>query len=246
MFICVCGYTGNQNHSKFCDVYKQELSRVEESINSYIADVYLKNYSVSDCCDYVKKKENTQITALRLRTIINKELDSRGIREGLSGKNLNKIRQEKMKTTMLKKYGVVNNGQRAGHGWEELNSIEYKRLDIDQELFDFRKKVDYLTRKHVQKLKNSNSIPTTCYYTDIEFRDASIDKVNPNDPLKRTVDHRIPVIEMFIKGKTPEETASEQNIVFCLRIVNTYKANTSENYFVNEIVPYLKEKIYES
>lgn len=246
MFICVCGYKGNQNHSKICDDYKQELSRVEENIKSYIADVYLETYSVSECCEYVKEKEKTKITTLRLRKIINSELDNLGIREGLSGKNLNKIRQEKMKNTMLKKYGVVNNGQRPGYGWKELNSIEYKRLDVDQELFDFRKKVDYLTRKHVQKLKNSDSIPTTCYYTGIEFRDVSEDKVNPNDPFKRTVDHKIPVIEMFIKGKTPEETANEQNIVFCLRIVNTYKANTSENYFVNEIVPYLKEKIYES
>lgn len=246
MFICVCGYEGNQSHSKSCNAYKQELLRIEESIKSYIANAYLKNYSVSECCEYVKEKENTALNAVRLRKIINNELDNQGIREGLAGRNLNKIRQEKMKTTMLKKYGVVNNGQRAGHGWEELNSIEYKRLNIDHELFDFRKKVDYLTRKHVQKLKNSDSIPTTCYYTGIEFRDASADKVNPNDPFKRTVDHRIPVIEMFIKGKTPKETANEQNIVFCLRIVNTYKANTSENYFINEIVPYLKEKIYES
>jgi hypothetical protein len=245
MFICVCGYEGNQNHSKSCLHYKQELKRIEENIKSYISDVYSKTYSVTECCEYVKKKENTKVTALRLRKIINDKLDSQGIREGLSGKNLNKIRQEKMTNTMLKKYGVINNGQRDGQGWKELNVIEYKKLGIDSKLIEFRKRVDYLTRKHVQKLKSNNSIPTNCYYTGIEFQDTKTDKVNPNDPFKRTVDHKIPVIEMFIKGKTPEATANEENIVFCLRIVNTYKANTSEHYFINEIVPYLKEKIYE-
>lgn len=48
---------------------------------------------------------------------------------------------------------------------------------------------------------------------------------------------------MFLKGSTPEDVCQEDNIVFCLRVVNTYKANTAEEYFIKEIVPYLIKRL---
>jgi hypothetical protein len=144
---------------------------------------------------------------------------------------------------MLDRYGVANNGQLPGQGWSNLNSIEYKKLEVDNALADFRKKVNYLTRKYVERLKKHGALPTECYYTGITFKDEVQKQINPNDPYKRSVDHRISVIEMFLKGGTPEEVCKEGNIVFCLRAVNTYKANTPEEYFVEQIVPHLKEKL---
>jgi len=243
MFECVCGYKGNASHSKTCSRYKEETDRVEKNLKKYIRDLYLENLSVSECCNLVQTKEETNLSEAKLRKIIDKNLTDLGIKRNLSDKEFNHRRLEKTKKTMLDRYGVINNGQRPGQGWKNLNAIPYDKLSVDEDLTNFRKAVDYLTRKYVEKLKRHNSLPTVCYYTGIQFKDATQGKVNPNDPYKRSVDHRTPVIEMFFKGFSPEQVCAEENIVFCLRAVNTYKANTTEEYFVKEIVPYLMEKL---
>lgn len=242
MFECVCGFKGNASHSKTCNEYSKETVRVTDSLSTYISKIYIDNYSVTDCCRVVKDRENTILSEAKLRKIITTKLDELGIRESLSGDNLNKKRQEKLKNTMLARYGVKNNGQRKGQGWENLNKIKYTPIAFDEEFKLYRKRIDYLTRKYVELLKRKGTIPTTCYYTGIEFKDVA-GKVNPNDPYKRTVDHKIPVVEMFLSGKTPEETCAPENIVFCLRIVNTYKSNSPEDYFIEKILPYIKEKL---
>ena len=124
----------------------------------------------------------------------------------------------------------------------EKSYTSMSHYNFDEEFKQFRKQVDYLTRKYTELLKRNNTIPTTCFYTSVQFKDVN-NKVNPNDPYKRTVDHRVPVIEMFLTRKTPEETAAAENIVFCLRIVNSYKSSSPEEYFVEKIVPYIKEKL---
>lgn len=243
MFKCVCGFEGNSTHTKNCDLYKKEIQRVENNLKKYIKTLYLEKSSVSECVEIIKEKENTKLSLAKIRKIVDPVVIDLGIKKSLTDKDLNKKRQDKIKQTMLKRYGVVNNGQRAGHGWSNLNQINYEKLKLDTELNDFRKKVNYLTRKHVERLKRQNKIPDKCFYTGITFRDAYRQNVNPNDPYKRSVDHRMPVIEMFLKGSTPEDVCQEDNIVFCLRVVNTYKANTAEEYFIKEIVPYLIKRL---
>jgi hypothetical protein len=243
MFECICGYKGNSSHSKSCDEYEKEVFRVNNSIKSYLKEIYLETVSVSECCEIVKRKEKTLLSTAKIRKLIDLILKDLGIKQNLSNKELNAKRQQKMQKTMFDRYGVTNNGQRLGQGWNNLNSIEYTKLDLDTALTDFRKNVNYLTRKHVERLKKQGLIPTKCYYTDITFKDELQKNVNPNDPYKRSVDHRVPVIEMFLQGYTPEEVCKEENIVFCLRTVNTYKANTPEEYFVEKLVPYLKENL---
>jgi len=243
MFQCACGYYGNAVHSKSCIKYHNEVLRIKVNAESYLKDIYLDTLSISECCKIIQQKENTVLTTSKIRKIIDPMLQELGIKQSLSSKELNAKRQEKLQKTMLERYGVTNNGQLPGQGWSNLNNIEYTKLDLDNALADFKKNVNYLTRKYVERLKKQQLLPTECYYTGLTFKDVLQKHVNPNDPYKRSVDHRIPVIEMFLKGCTPEEVCKEENIVFCLRAVNTYKANTPEEYFVEKIVPYLQEKL---
>lgn len=243
MFECMCGYKGNAAHSKKCAAYHVEAVRVTNNIKSYLKEIYLETVSVTECCEIIQKREQTLLSTAKIRKMIDPILKDLGIKKSLSDKELNAKRQQKLQKTMLDRYGVRNNGQLPGQGWENLNSIAYTKLAIDETLIEFRKKVNYLTRKYVDKLKKQNLVPTNCYYTDIPFKDNLQDFVNPNDPCKRSVDHRRPVAEMFLQGYSAEDVCKEDNIVFCLRAVNTYKANTPEEYFVKEIVPFLKEKL---
>lgn len=243
MFKCVCGYNGNAAHSKSCNKYHNEVLRIKDNIEPYLKEIYLKTLSVSECCEIIKEKEQTALATSKIRKIIEPVLKELGIKQSLSSKELNAKRQEKLQKTMLERYGVINNGQLPGQGWSNLNNIKYTKLDVDNALADFRKSVNYLTRKYVERLKKQGLLPTKCYYTGITFKDELQKYVNPNDPYKRSVDHRIPVIEMFLKGCTPEKVCKEENIVFCLKAVNTYKANTPEEYFVEKVVPHLKEKL---
>lgn len=243
MFECMCGYKGNAVHSKGCDEYQSEVARVTNNIKSYLEEIYLETVSITDCCEIIQQKEQTLLSTAKIRKIIDPILKDLGIKKSLSDKELNAKRQQKLQKTMLARYGVRNNGQLPGQGWESLNSIQYTKLAIDERFVEFRKQVNYLTRKYVEKLKKQNLIPTTCCYTDIPFKDNLQDLVNPNDPYKRSVDHRRPVVEMFLRGYSAEDVCKEDNIVFCLRAVNTYKSNTPEEYFVKEIIPFLKEKL---
>lgn len=243
MFECVCGFKGNSSHSKTCQEYHKEVQNLKKNIKKYIKNIYLENLSVSECCNIVKEREDTIISVAKIRKIIDEYLIDQNIKVDLSDKDFNRKRQEKTRNTMFERYGVVNNGQRQGQGWSTLNAIPYSKLDIDEELIEYRKKVEYNTRKYKEKLARNNQLPKTCFYTGITFKDCIQDKINPNDPYKRTIDHRIPVIEMFFKGYTAEENCAEENLVFCLRAVNTYKANTTEDYFVKEILPTLVKRL---
>lgn len=75
------------------------------------------------------------------------------------------------------------------------------------------------------------TIPTVCFYTDLPFAD-NIGEVNPNDPYKRTVDHKKPVLICFLAGTPIEEAARPENLSFVLRCVNTAKANTRHEDFL--------------
>lgn len=243
MFNCVCGFEGNSAHTKNCEMYRLEVQRVDNNLKKYIKDLYLEKLSISECVEIIKEKEETILSLGKIRKIVDPIVIELGIKKSLSDKDLTKKRHDKIKKTMFNRYGVVNNGQRPGQGWSRLNQIDYKKLEFDINLTEFKKEVNYLTRKYVERLKKQNKIPDKCFYTGVIFKDSYQSVVNPNDPYKRSVDHRKPVIEMFLKGYTPEEVCQADNIVFCLRVVNTYKANTEEEYFVKEIVPYLMNKL---
>jgi len=242
-FKCICGFVGNAIHTKKCNSFQTEVNKVTKSLEHYIDQCYLDNYSVSECVDIVIARENTQLPSGTVRKIIVCRLTKIGIYEGISGKNQQEKKQKKVQATVKQRYGVINIGQLEGYGRKELNKIPYKKLSMMDEMNNYRKMVEDLTFRYVNSLKKKNLLPERCHYTDYKFNDVLLEKVNPNDPLKRTVDHVVPVSEAFFLGWPAEKTASTDNIVFCLRCVNTVKSNTDVDRFKKILVPLIKERL---
>lgn len=207
-----------------------------EELKRFIKDLYLEEYSVSIVLKQVKEKYPNMSPIGR--TPITDYLKHIGVYEGLTGSNYVKKNNERVVNTIRERYGVDNWGQTADGGWTKLNSIKYEKLNIDKEFSEFKRKVEKLTRKNVKKL---NELPIKCEYTGVTFNDIYGD-VNPNDPLKRTIDHIVPVIHAFIMGWTVEETSDITNIAFVIRIVNSIKGNTSKESF-NSLLPNIKERL---
>lgn len=243
MFTCSCGFVGNATHAKTCDVHHAEVSRVRTNIESYVSTLYNNTYSVTECIEIVKKKENTILGEMSLRKLITKFLDSRGVRKESGSVEVQQKKQKKIQATVFKKYGVINVGQLDEFGRKRFNKIPYTRLKLVEDIKEYRKQVDELTQRHVQELRRQGKIPTVCYYTDVPFADVTLTAVNPNDPLKRTVDHVVSVTKAFFLGWPPEKTADVSNFVFCLRIINTLKHNTDFEEFNTIFLPILKERL---
>lgn len=241
--ICKCGFIGNSSHARTCSAWTNEVIKITTNIQSYISKYYLTNYSIVDCILYVKRQEKTNLGNGILRKLIVAELKLSNLYQGVAGKEAQQKKQIKLQNTMIKKYGVINNGQREGHGRTALNSIPYKKLPMLLQMSEYRKSVEVLTKKLVQKLKKNNNLPTTCFYTNNTFNDNILRRVNPNDPLKRTVDHVVPITEAFLLGWPAEKCAASNNIVFCLRVVNSLKHNTDADRFKRLLVPIIKEKL---
>lgn len=242
-FTCVCGFHGNSGHAGKCSLYNTEIKQVGNSMKEYVAARYKVTYSVTDCCEYIVRKEKTLIKPSAIRKQVTSYLDLLGLIEGPSGVNRNRARSTKFESTMKSRYGVINPGQMEGHGFSESNKIPYVKLKVSVEYNQFRKDVDKLTTKVVEQLKKTNQIPKICYYTQIEFNDTVLAKVNPNDPMKRTVDHKIPVTEAFFRGWTVEKTCDITNLVFCLRVVNTMKGHLNERDFKKLMLPLLIKRL---
>jgi len=182
---------------------------------------YTETYSVT------KVIEKTGIGRKRIVRI----LKEAGVYEGLNGPNYLAKKQENLKQTMLEKYGVENISQLNCDSLKERNSIAYKNIGFDLEFSDYKKRVANYTKNLVTR-KKSIVLPEKCFYTGYRFRDCDSEKVNPNDPFKRTVDHKYPILLCFIDGWPIEEAGGPDNIIFVLRYVNSVKSNTTHESFL--------------
>lgn len=195
-------------------------------LSSYIIRRYKETYSVLTVHSEVKEKFDSKMGRKPIEDLLKNE----GIYEGLRGDNYLRHRQEKIKKTNKKKYGVENYGQLKTSGFTVSNNIPYKKTRLfGEEYQEYRKKVDSLTKSLSKKIQH----PLTCYYTGIEFsdNDKGSNSINPNDPYKKTIDHKKPVLVSYIDGDSPEIAAREDNLVFVLRCINSIKGNTDHNSF---------------
>ena len=86
---------------------------------------------------------------------------------------------------------------------------------------------------------------THCALTGVRFVDAETDTPNPNDPRKRTIDHKVPLSECFIRGWTQEQANDVSNLMYVLRAVNNQRQSTHlENYKV--MADWYRQKFIES
>lgn len=204
--------------------------KITPEITETIIRTYSETYSVSDV---LRLPEMRGIGRPRVVSI----LKDAGLYEGLTGKNQQAKKQEKIKNTMMARFGVENNGQRPGQGFGERNKIPHTKIDfLTIEYKEYRKAVEHETNKTVFAMDK----PEVCYYTGVRFVDCEQEKVNPNDQRKRTIDHKIPVIIGYLQGLSVEEMSKPENITFVLRYVNTIKGNTLHDSFL-PIAAYIKQ-----
>lgn len=196
-----------------------KIINITNDMKQKYINLYKKTYSVSEvmriCDDGVGRGRIVKI------------LKDEGIYEGLNGENYLKKKAENHEKIMLEKYGVTNWGQTEEGGYRKLNKVPYKKVSyLTDEYNEYRMKVDKLTKKNIKRYYKNN-LPKYCEYTGILFADEE-GPTNPNDPRKRSVDHRIPIIHCFLNNMPIEEVASTNNIVFVLKYVNSIKAQSTE------------------
>jgi len=184
---------------------------------------YKDSYSVSQVMTETGYSRNKIVDLLK----------TEGIYEGLKGPNYS----IKMRERMQNQSQPINKGQRA---LIESNTISYDRIPFDNELLSYKKKVEKLSRKNALELKST----THCEYTGIPFADNFKEKVNPNDPRKRSIDHKTSVIHCFLEGKSVEECSQVSNLAYVLRYVNSIKGNMNLKDF-EPLRKVLKEKLNE-
>lgn len=180
--------------------------------------IYLETYSISEILRRCKDGVG--------RVRIQKYLNEIGIYEGLTGDNYLKMKAKNHEEIMLSKHGVKNWGQISG-GFAIINDIPYDKLPFDHEYSEYCKKVKKLTDKNVKKIKDAAKIPSYCQYSGIMFAECESLKVNPNDWRKRSVDHIKPIILCFFDGDSIEYAASNDNIAFVLKYINSIKGNST-------------------
>lgn len=196
-----------------------------------IVAIYKEHWSVSEVI------RQTGLTRRKIVDILKKE----NVYEGINGPNYLANKAKKHRENMQEKYGVDNISQLRPNKTIERNKIPYEKINFDAKFNEYRKKVYNLTRNKMHKKKELD-IPEKCFYTGIEFSDALTEEVNPNDPFKRTIDHKHPVIMCYLEGWSIEEAASNDNLIFVLRYVNSLKSNTTHEAFL-PIANKLKEKL---
>jgi hypothetical protein len=199
-----------------------KIVTITEEINNIIIETYKQEYSVSE----VMKKCPKGIGRKRIENILKKF----GIYEGLNGENYLKKKVEKHEKLMMEKYGVKNWGQTKDGGYKKQNKIPYKNISFLTDKYkEYRIRVEKETVKNIKK--HFKIFPKYCYYTKILFADEE-GPVNPNDPRKRSVDHKIPILHCYLNNISVEEASNINNIVFVLRYVNSVKAQTLEESFI--------------
>ena len=198
----------------------------EEQKEKYINE-YLETYSVSELLRRYYESDNI------CRNELVKILKAADVYEGLNGPNFLKKKAENHKQYMIETYGVENYGQLPGCGWDQLNKVPYTKFNFFEEgLKDYKKKVIKLQKKYLNECKRNNLIPDYCEYTGILFADSEFNSVNPNDPRKRTIDHKVPIIYCFFNNISPEDCSTPDNMAFVLRYINSIKGNTLHESFI--------------
>lgn len=194
--------------------------KITEEMKSFYINKYLETYSVTEIMKYAKDSVGRN----RIVDILKKE----GIYEGLNGPNYLRKKVEKIENTLMQRYGVKNWGQTTDGGYKKQNKIPYEKITF---LSDDYKSYRSLVKKETTKNLKNVVPPKYCYYTGIIFADEEREP-NPNDPRKRSIDHKHPIILCYLDGISYKKAGSLDNIIFILKYVNSIKTNTTHESFL--------------
>lgn len=205
-------------------------------MNNTIINLYKETYSVSE----VMRQLNIS------RGKIVKILKEADVYEGLTGPNYLIKKQEMLKSKMQEKYGVDNISQAKTNSLIKNNDIPYDKSEILEKYEEYSSLVRRHTKNLFIRLKRKGvTLPEKCFYTDVTFGDVLSEEINPNDPNKRTIDHKHPILLCYLDNWSVEEAGGEDNIVFVTRLCNSIKSNTSHDEFL-VIANKLKQRFKES
>jgi hypothetical protein len=183
---------------------------------------YQETFSVSACV----KKFGISYSPLAIY------IKSKGIYRDVHDTERCKKNYQRVKKTFINRYGYENNGQSKESitDLKKRNSIDYKNPIFLNDFFEYRKLVEKYTGRNKKHLIKSKY----CYYTGIKFSDSDTHSgsVNPNDHIKRTLDHKISIFEGFLNNIDPYIIGGYSNLVYCLRYCNSIKGNMSASEFV--------------
>lgn len=199
-----------------------KLKTITQEMKEYYITNYLKTYSISQI---MRESVYEGIGRERIKKIL---MDA-GVYEGINGPNYLKHKVKKQEKLLMEKYGVINWGQTKDGGYKKQNKIPYKKISfLSEEFQEYKEKVNKKTRSNLKKV----TIPKYCYYTGILFADEEYEP-NPNDPRKRSIDHRTPIIICYLNGDSVEKASCIDNIAYVLKYVNSIKQNTMEENFIH-------------
>ena len=200
-----------------------------------IISAYKETYSVSQVLLYF----GYTVTSSSKRNKITKMLKEEGVYDGAYGKNAVRKKIERIEKTNLEIYGVKNYSY-TKHGSLNLHNHRDKTsFPIVEEFRLYQQQVTYETKKTIRKLKHIPK-PTHCEYLGVEFVDDNI--ANPNDQLKRTIDHKKSVYNCWLDGLSPEEASHQDNLVWICRYANSIKGNADYDD-IKYVFPKIKEKL---
>jgi hypothetical protein len=210
---------GNQN-VLLGEINKKKIEENKKEIIKY----YQEHLSVRAC------SVNFKISYSPIESMLKQE----GVHRGISDKERCKKNFDRLKNSVKNKYGITNVSQLHLSNLKERNSIEFKRPKFMTSFVEYSKEVKRISNKNKKLLKKQKY----CYYTGIIFADSDENcgggGVNPNDPTKRTLDHKISVFDGFMNNIEPQIIASPTNLVECLRYCNSVKGNMSADQFLSK------------
>lgn len=148
------------------------------------------------------------------------------------------MRVKKIEQTTYDRYGVKNIGELKNSGWCKFNKIEKSNVEFLKEYDTYREKVKLITNKNKKRMIDLDY----CYYTGIKFVDADKNPSNPNDFLKKSIDHKFSKLYGFLHNISPEIIGSVENLAYCLKGCNSIKGSMSEFEF-KEISKIIREKL---
>ena len=195
--------------------------RDQQTLSSYrneMIEMYKENHNVS----MLLRKFDIS------RNCLQRLLEDVGIYEPSSISSRN-ARALAVKLSMQDKYGIDNPGQFESQkkALHIRNSFVKTHLMVESDFKKYSKEVDYFTNKNKKYIIDSGY----CFYTGIKFVDYVLESINPNDPLKRTIDHKMSKLEGFYSNTSPDIIGSRVNLVYCIRYCNSIKGNMSTASF---------------
>lgn len=177
-----------------------KLKKINTCIKNYGVDNPLKNINIKD------KMQNTMLS-----------------RYGYTNPSKIYEFQEKKKQTCLDKYGEDNYSKTSSYRkYNEDKGIWIKTSDVKDFILYYRK-VWSETRKFKKELFDKWN--GKCYYTD---QILLTDKKLYNDPLYRTIDHKISIYNGYKNNIDFREIGNISNLCICSRKSNIYKNINNE------------------